>query len=81
MRQQIITFEELFDHVKENGVNLCEDMHTSYWIEFGGGLRRRGTFVEYSKRLIDRLNSYHSRQSQFKAGSFTQSVDSFHGLL
>lgn len=78
MRQQITTFEELFDLVKEDGVYLCEDMHTSYWIEFGGGLRRRGTFVEYSKRLIDRLNAYHSRQSHFKAGSFTQSVDSMH---
>lgn len=78
MRQQITTFEELFDHVKEDGVYLCEDMHTSYWIEFGGGLRRRGTFVEYSKRLIDRLNAYHSRQSHFKASSFTQSVDSIH---
>jgi len=78
MRQQIITFEELFGHIKEDGVYLCEDMHTSYWIEFGGGLRRRGTFVEYSKRLIDRLNAHHSRQRHFKPTLFTHTADSMH---
>ncbi len=28
MIQQIVSFEELFDYVKDNGVNLCEDLHT-----------------------------------------------------
>ena len=66
MRQQIITYEELFDHVKEDGVYLCEDLHTSYWADFGGGFRRKGTFIEYSKSFIDYLNAYHSRQTSFK---------------
>ena len=39
MEQQIVTFEELFDHINPDGVYLCEDMHTSYWEEYGGGLR------------------------------------------
>tara|TARA_A100000171_G_C2139299_1_gene153336 strand:- start:273 stop:1061 length:789 start_codon:yes stop_codon:yes gene_type:complete len=78
MTQQRITFEELFDHVKEDGIYLCEDMHTSYWLEYGGGVKRRGTFIEYSKKLIDSLNAYHSRQSSFKPSSFTKSVDSLH---
>ena len=37
MQQQIVTFEEMFDHVKDNGVYWVEDLHTSYWEEFGGG--------------------------------------------
>ena len=56
MRQQIVTFEELFGHIKENGVYLCEDMMTSYWMKYGGGVKRRGTFIEYTKNFIDFLN-------------------------
>lgn len=78
MRQQKVTYQELFDHVKEEGVYLCEDVHSSYWIEFGGGRRRRGTFIEFSKRLIDSLNAYHTRQPGFAPDQFTRSVDSMH---
>ncbi|MBM2815266.1 MAG: hypothetical protein HW421_2028 [Ignavibacteria bacterium] len=78
MRQQIVTFEELFPHVKENGVYLCEDIHTSYWVKYGGGYKRRGTFIEYSKKFIDLLNAHHSEQRALKVTKFTESVDSLH---
>lgn len=35
MDQQIITFEELFDLVSEDGIYLCEDLHTSYMEAYG----------------------------------------------
>lgn len=78
MTQQIVTYEELFDHVKDNGVYLCEDLHTSYGMQFGGGHKRNGTFIEYSKNFIDFLNAYHSEQKSLKANVFTESVDSIH---
>lgn len=78
MKQQIITFEELFDHIKPNGVYLCEDLHTSYWMKFGGGHKRRGTFIEYTKNFIDYLNASHSEESSLRVNSFTQSVHSIH---
>jgi 23S rRNA U2552 (ribose-2'-O)-methylase RlmE/FtsJ len=78
MVQQRVTFEELFDHVKENGVYLCEDLHTSYWLTHGGGYRRRGSFIQYSKNFIDLLNAYHSEQRSLRVNKFTQSVDSIH---
>lgn len=78
MHQQIVSYEELFDHVKDNGVYLCEDIHTSYWLKFGGGYKRRGTFIEYSKNLIDFLNAHHSEQKSLKVSRFTESVDSLH---
>lgn len=78
MIQQIISYEELFDHVKENGVYLCEDLHTSYWLRFGGGYKRKGTFIEYSKNFIDQLNAYHSQQKGLSVSKFTDSVDSLH---
>lgn len=78
MRQQRITFEEMYGHVKENGVYLCEDTHTSYILEYGGGLKRKGTFIEYSKNLVDHLNAFHTRQKNFKVSPFTKSADSIH---
>ena len=78
MRQQIATFEELFGRIAENGVYLCEDLHTSYWKEWGGGYRRRNTFIEYSKRFIDSINAWHSKSRALKVDDFTRSVHSLH---
>lgn len=55
MKQQTMTFESLFLKLRENGIYLVEDTHTSYWSAFGGGYRRRSSFIEYSKRLVDSL--------------------------
>jgi limonene-1,2-epoxide hydrolase len=78
MRQQIHTFEELFDKVIPTGTYLIEDLHTSYWRHFGGGVRRRGTFIEYSKDFIDRIHAWHSKQVGFEVTDFTRSVHSLH---
>lgn len=78
MRQLIVTYEELFDHVKEDGLYVFEDLHTSYWRKFGGGFRRRGSFIELSKKWVDQLNANHSKQRGFKPDAFTKSVFSMH---
>ncbi len=78
MKHQIVSFEELYDKVKPNGVYLCEDIHTSYWLDYGGGFRRSGTFIEFSKKLIDKLNAFHSNSPFLKVSKFTKSTDSLH---
>jgi hypothetical protein len=79
MQQQIRTFEALFPKVAPTGVYLVEDLHTSYWAQWGGGVRRKGTFIEYSKRFIDEIHAWHSREPQRLAVSdFTRSVHSLH---
>jgi len=79
MKQQITTFEELFSHIDTNGVYLCEDLHTSYWPEWGGGYKKRGTFIEYSKGFIDYINAWHSvRSRSLNVTEFTKSVHSCH---
>jgi hypothetical protein len=73
--QQIATFEILFPHVSPNGVYLCEDLHTSYWDDWGGGVGKKGTFIEYSKRLIDQVNAWHSREPRkLDVNDFTRST-------
>lgn len=79
MEQQIRTFEELFPRVDPRGVYLCEDLHTSYWPDWGGGYRKRGTFIEYSKHFIDRIHAWHSLQPRrLQVTDFTRSAHSLH---
>jgi 23S rRNA U2552 (ribose-2'-O)-methylase RlmE/FtsJ len=78
MKQQIVTFEELFDHVKSDGVYICEDLLTSYYLKYGGGYKRRGTFIEYSKNFIDSINAWYANPRQLKVNNFTRSVESLH---
>ena len=79
MKQQINTFEELFPQIEPNGVYLCEDLHTSYWNNWGGGVKRDGTFIEYSKNFIDYIHAWHSEnQKALSVSEFTKSVHSLH---
>ena len=78
MKQQIFTFQELFSKIKPNGVYVCEDLATSYHLGYGGGYKRRGTFIEFSKNLIDKLNAFHSEQKSFQVNQLTTSIDSLH---
>lgn len=59
MTQQIVTFEEMFSHIQNGGIYICEDLHTSYWENYGGGLKKSDTYIEYSKNFIDDINAYH----------------------
>ncbi|MDP9094133.1 MAG: class I SAM-dependent methyltransferase [Actinomycetota bacterium] len=61
MQQQIVTIETLFPLLQDGGVFLVEDCHTSYWSEFGGGLRKPDTFIEWAKLRVDDLHSRHER--------------------
>lgn len=57
MKQQIVTFNEVFPSIKDGGLYLCEDLHTSYWQNYGGGYQAGESFIEYTKNLIDLMNS------------------------
>lgn len=78
MAQQINTFEEFWPHIVDGGIFLIEDLHTSYWESYGGGYMRPGTFIEYSKDLIDRMHAWHSRESGFEPDGYTRSIQGMH---
>ena len=79
MAQQLATFEELWPAVTDGGVFLIEDLHTSYWDEYGGGHRRPGTFVEFAKGLIDQQHAWHSREPETLAvDDYTRSIRGMH---
>ena len=78
MNQIKTSFLELFDHVKEDGIYAIEDLHTSYWLDYGGGYKRMGSFNEFSKNLVDSIHAWHSNQSFFKIDKYTKTVHSLH---
>ena len=78
MNQLQTTFDELFDHIKPDGIYAAEDLHTCYWLDYGGGYKRSGSFIEYGKNMIDSIHAWHSRQSNFKIDIFTKTVHSLH---
>jgi FtsJ-like methyltransferase len=71
------TFTVLYPHVTRNGVYFVEDLHTAYWNEYEGGLKRKGSFIEYCKDLIDALNADHTRGA-LASSAFTESTLSMH---
>ncbi|MGB7601983.1 MAG: class I SAM-dependent methyltransferase [Candidatus Sulfotelmatobacter sp.] len=77
MSHILATFQFLYPKVAKNGVYLVEDLHTAYWDEYEGGLRKPSTFIEACKNLIDELNADHSRGALPRT-EFTQTTLSMH---
>lgn len=77
--QQNTTFDVVYDFVKTGGIYLVEDLHTNYWREFGGGLKKSDTFIEKSKSLVDSLHAWHSRDAEsLTVDDFTKTTYSIH---
>lgn len=76
--QQIATFEELITHLQTPGIYICEDTHSSYMNEYGGGVTKRDTFINYVGKFPDALNSWHSGKTDFLSLLFKKEVGSVH---
>jgi 23S rRNA U2552 (ribose-2'-O)-methylase RlmE/FtsJ len=50
------SFAFLYPRTAQDGIYMVEDLVTAYMEEYGGGLRRPGTFIEFCKDMIDELN-------------------------
>jgi cephalosporin hydroxylase len=76
MDQQKISFEHLYPKVKDGGLYIVEDTHTSYWYEFHGGYKNPNSFIEYSKDLIDSLYEGHiENEPRVKANDITKNIN------
>lgn len=57
MLQQQLSFGYLFPKaLADNGLYVIEDIGTSYWPRWGGGLKRPGTTIEFVKDLMDSIS-------------------------
>ena len=51
-KQEIKSLEILFPKIKNGGIYLFEDNQALYRYNYGGGLKRSGTYIEHIKNLI-----------------------------
>jgi len=58
------TFDVLFPLLSPGGLYIVEDVHTNYWTKFRGGYRKRSTFIERTKMLIDDMHHCWHREGQ-----------------
>lgn len=56
MEQQMTSLFTLFPHVAPGGFYAIEDLHTSYWSQYGGGRGKPETTVELLKRIAGSLH-------------------------
>ncbi len=53
--QQVVTVESMIPAIRDGGLLVVEDTHTSYMHEFGGPSNR--SFISYSKNIVDGINN------------------------
>ena len=56
---QRASFDALFPLLSDGGLYIIEDMQTAYWGHFEGGLKRKGTAIEFLKDKIDAMHRHY----------------------
>lgn len=64
MNQQLTSFRSLWPKLKDGGLYIVEDVHTSYWPGFGGGLHAPSSFIEFTKSLVDLMHSWYTEDDE-----------------
>lgn len=59
---QFASFKTLWPQLQTGGVYIIEDLHTSYWPEMDGGVRRAGTGVDLVKTLMDDMHGWYHQE-------------------
>ncbi len=62
--QQLVSFLTLFPQLKEGGVYLVEDLHTTFWLGAQGS-RFGINFYDFARGLVEKLSLYHIDQRLF----------------
>jgi Methyltransferase domain len=78
MGQQIATLKGMWPALADGGTFITEDVHTSYWPSCGGGYRKPGTFAEYAKTMIDRINAWQSQDPALGPDNWTRTLAGMH---
>jgi hypothetical protein len=74
---QRISFDCLYPLLSNNGVYLCEDLQAAYWPVFhDGGYKRKGTFIEVVKELIDDIHTWYHDQGSTVLDTAAENIHS-----
>ena len=85
MNEHVIkTFHTLFPIMRPNGIYVVEDIQTSYWRAFGGGLANPHTSMQLFKSLTDGLNHSEYPIEGYEPNYFDKNIAGiafFHNLV
>ena len=76
--QQIITTEMLLENIKDGGLLVVEDTHTSYMRGFGPS---KYSFINYTKNMIDKINRRFSKLSDGKNETRVWSIEIYESIV
>ena len=79
--QQIMTVNCCVPNIKDNGILITEDIHTSYIKNKWYNPSRR-SFINYSKKLIDDINSRYPglKKQKFSLNKYIYSIQNFESI-
>jgi hypothetical protein len=82
-RHQRVSFEVLFPLLDNNGIYLREDTHAAYWPgQYEGGYRRKTTFIEFAKRIIDDIHAeFHRHKTTFKHANRIGGIHFYNSII
>ena len=75
MKHMIASFKLIYERMQSDGVYLVEDTHTCYRGNYGGGLGREGSFMEFVKHKLDEINAAFIEPAVLPVSEFTRSTD------
>jgi hypothetical protein len=75
---QIASVEHLWPYLADGGVYIVEDLHSNYWEEYGGGLRRPDTFIAWTQARVDDMHAWHSRDEGLEVNDWTRTLAAVH---
>ena len=79
---QVITTISVVDKIKDGGLLMTEDTHTSYWDVYNSS--KKFSFIEFSKKIIDDINFKNSKnfkQFKFSLSDLIYSVQTFESIV
>ena len=71
------SFARYFPHLNDSGFYVVEDLHSSYWEDFEGGLHNPLSAMAFFKRLADIVNYEHWRNNKPRGILLTKFVMEF----
>lgn len=79
----IPSFEILYPQMSPTGVYMVEDVSCIYKKRYDGGLKQEGSFMEYTKDLLDRINFAHLKQfrKDDPFGNSTHSISVYDSMV
>jgi hypothetical protein len=71
------SFIYIFPQLRDGGIYMIEDLHTSYWDNYEGGFDNKNNFYNFLRELIDDMHHWYHENNQ-KYSEISNFISSIH---